>query len=507
MRRRIKQTVGELLDLFAAQGIDIEPGFLRVVREIAALFLQQVEKRVVDARLDEQIGRYEPSASAGHRIEHDLSRADVVWLLTQLAPAAFVDGAWVQGACSSPWAASESAALLLRIYRDELGSGVVRQHHGNVMRSVQDDEHRAVLETGNGLRFANEARRDSRRRRELDVQDLYSDITIQDIVTRPEHGGKPTLTQQGSKSKFLPERLCKRGWRASRSMAVPQTRIAGRVLLVGAALLVVWLFAVWPPPIWWRSHTPRCTAMMRFRSDCGPADRRATTNHSSSRTLERMVIIAEDSRFRTHHGIDFVEMREALAAGGRRGASTITQQLAKNLYLSPSRNPIRKIREYFIARSLEKHLTKKRILEIYLNVFELGERVYGAEAASRHYFGKSASALTPNEAALLAGALPNPRVMNPGDPNKRLRARQRMILSRMRRWGYLFERQVLAEKKPQPETTTTTALDTAATAPVTDTDLSPPPPETETIETETAETETTDTAATGTISTDTTTPP
>jgi monofunctional biosynthetic peptidoglycan transglycosylase len=195
------------------------------------------------------------------------------------------------------------------------------------------------------------------------------------------------------------------------------------------------------------------------------------------------------------------------------GGSTITQQLAKNLYLSPSRNPLRKVREYFIARSLEKHLTKKRILEIYLNSVEMGERVYGAEAAARHYFGKSASALSTSEAALLAGCLPNPRVMNPGKPNKRLRARQRMILSRMKRWGYIFEQEVLTEKKPEAETTTAPPTDTATTQPVTDTDLAPAETTTETdtsategtaaepepVETETeAATETSPTTATTT---------
>src|SRR5437763_6765559 len=105
------------------------------------------------------------------------------------------------------------------------------------------------------------------------------------------------------------------------------------------------------------------------------------------------------------------------------GGSTITQQLAKNLYLSPSRNPLRKIKEYFIARSLENHLSKKRILELYLNVVEMGERVYGAQAACRTYFHTSASSITPSQAALLAGCLPNPRAMNPDAPNKRLRSR------------------------------------------------------------------------------------
>src|SRR5205085_6739778 len=102
------------------------------------------------------------------------------------------------------------------------------------------------------------------------------------------------------------------------------------------------------------------------------------------------------------------------------------------------------------------------ILELYLNVVEMGERVYGAEAAARTYFGKSASSLSPQQAALLAGCLPNPRVMSPAHPNKRLRARQRMIVARMGRWGYVAEREVLTAPKPaevpasKPEPTTTT---------------------------------------------------
>jgi monofunctional glycosyltransferase len=170
--------------------------------------------------------------------------------------------------------------------------------------------------------------------------------------------------------------------------------------------------------------------------------------------LRRAVLVSEDNSFYEHEGVDVEGMKEALRKDWDRrrithGGSTITQQLAKNLYLSPSRSPRRKIKEILIAREMERKLTKKRILELYLNVVELGERVYGAEAASWHYFKKNAASLTPREAALLAGSLPNPRVMNPGDPNAKLRARQRIILSRMRRWGYLVEKQALAPK-PQP---------------------------------------------------------
>ncbi|MGH8187198.1 MAG: transglycosylase domain-containing protein, partial [Steroidobacteraceae bacterium] len=114
-----------------------------------------------------------------------------------------------------------------------------------------------------------------------------------------------------------------------------------------------------------------------------------------------------------------------------RGASTITQQLAKNLYLSPSRNPIRKLRELIIARRMEAALTKARILEVYLNVIEWGDGVWGAEAAARRYFGIPAAALSPAQAALLAGAIINPRVLSPARPNARLLRRQRIIMRRM----------------------------------------------------------------------------
>src|SRR6266550_6933332 len=189
--------------------------------------------------------------------------------------------------------------------------------------------------------------------------------------------------------------------------------------------------------------------------------------------LRRGVLVAEDNDFYEHGGVDVEALKEAVQRDWEKkkltqGGSTITQQLAKNLYLNPSRNPFRKVEEYFIARSLEKHLTKKRILELYLNVVEMGERVYGAEAAARAYFDEPASALSPSQAALLAGCLPNPRAMDPAAPNKRLRARQRMILARMRRWGYVIEEETLAPKKnapPPPELEQTKPTDTATPAP------------------------------------------
>ena len=152
--------------------------------------------------------------------------------------------------------------------------------------------------------------------------------------------------------------------------------------------------------------------------------------------LVRAVLVTEDSAFWQHDGLDYQQIKESLEVNLERGefargASTITQQLAKNLYLSPSKNPIRKLRELIIARRLEAELSKQRILEVYLNVIEWGNGIYGAEAAARTYFGKSASRLTASESALLAAAIANPRVMNPGAPTGRLRRRQQMVMRRM----------------------------------------------------------------------------
>jgi monofunctional biosynthetic peptidoglycan transglycosylase len=241
------------------------------------------------------------------------------------------------------------------------------------------------------------------------------------------------------------------------------------------AVIAIWEVATFPDVSQLAKNPPATTAFMEARRrELRSAGKDDTLQYQwvpyarVSPYLRRAVLVAEDNDFYEHEGVDVKGIEEAIRKDWERkkithGGSTITQQLAKNLYLSPSRNPLRKVKEYFIARSLEKHLTKKRILELYLNVVEMGERVYGAEAAARSYFHVSAAALSPPQAALLAGCLPNPRVMNPGAPNKRLRWRQRMILSRMKRWGYLFEREVLTEKKPEAAAPTATTETTATT--------------------------------------------
>ena len=169
--------------------------------------------------------------------------------------------------------------------------------------------------------------------------------------------------------------------------------------------------------------------MMRLRNDCRTA-RRPDGLTARSPLLERMVIIAEDSRFRTHHGIDFVELREAWAAGGHRGASTLTQQLAKNLYLSPSRSIFRKLKEAVTALRLELALSKDRIMQLYLDNAELGAGVWGIEAASKSYFGVPVSALSADQAAALAATLPQPRTSNPAFRPARMLARRDLILAR-----------------------------------------------------------------------------
>jgi monofunctional biosynthetic peptidoglycan transglycosylase len=213
------------------------------------------------------------------------------------------------------------------------------------------------------------------------------------------------------------------------------------------ALFVCWEWLTFPDVVALANAKPASTAFMdqrraelRRQGKDDQLEWRWVSLDRISPNLRRAVLVSEDSAFYEHEGIDLDQVKksfeENLEKGElARGGSTITQQLAKNLYLSPSKNPYRKVRELLITRSLEKHLTKKRILEIYLNVVEFGERTYGAEAAARRYFGKSAAALTPQEAALLAGCLPNPRRMNPGAPSRRLLARQKIILTRMETWG------------------------------------------------------------------------
>lgn len=196
---------------------------------------------------------------------------------------------------------------------------------------------------------------------------------------------------------------------------------------------------------------------------------------SMAPALQDAVIIGEDNNFLRHHGIDYLALAHALGYRRQtfdwsnprdrrelttvlpqvwakrdrlRGASTISQQLAKNLYLSPSRNPLRKVKEAVITWRLEVALGKRRIMELYLNVVELGDGVFGAQAASELYFGHGARQLTREQAAALAGSLPFPLRSNPGYRPGRMRWRQNLILRRMR--GEAVEVPSVEEEDPQP---------------------------------------------------------
>jgi monofunctional biosynthetic peptidoglycan transglycosylase len=150
----------------------------------------------------------------------------------------------------------------------------------------------------------------------------------------------------------------------------------------------------------------------------------------------RAVIAAEDQRFIAHRGIDFVQLDDAITeyrgGGDLRGASTITQQVAKNLFLWQGRSFARKALEAYFAVLIELVWSKERILEVYLNVAEFGPGVFGVEAAARKFFGASAGSLTPSQAALLAAVLPNPERLSVAKPSEYVRDRQAAIASQIR---------------------------------------------------------------------------
>ena len=161
-----------------------------------------------------------------------------------------------------------------------------------------------------------------------------------------------------------------------------------------------------------------------------------------SPALKRAVLVGEDIGFFSHHGFEVAEMKNALREAIEdkempRGASTITQQLAKNLWLSPSRNPLRKVEEAVLTWQIERRLGKRRILELYLNIVELGPGVYGAEPGARHWFGKSAADLTDEEAAQLAASLPHPEDWHPGSPSAAYRRHVQRILRRMEKASWI----------------------------------------------------------------------
>jgi monofunctional biosynthetic peptidoglycan transglycosylase len=220
-------------------------------------------------------------------------------------------------------------------------------------------------------------------------------------------------------------------------------RIAWRIgaVLLGAFFLYqAWIFGhVW----YWVSHNPSTSSFMEDRlAALQEKDPDAELRHrwvpyrQISPSLKRAVIAAEDIKFLRHEGFDWEGIEDALEKNIRKGrvvagGSTISQQLAKNLFLSGSRSPWRKAQEAIITLMLEGMMSKRRILEIYLNVIEWGNGVFGAQAAARHYFRTRAAALGPYEAAKLAAMIPNPRYYDTHRNHPRLERRAAILLRRM----------------------------------------------------------------------------
>lgn len=216
--------------------------------------------------------------------------------------------------------------------------------------------------------------------------------------------------------------------------------------------MTVLFFLTLPAVSIWKTKNPEITSFMSYRiKQAGEKGIRLHPRlywarlNGISPYLIRAVLISEDDRFYQHEGFDWVEIKEAVKSNvGKkgRGGSTITQQLAKNLYLTPSRTFFRKIREAAIAVRLEKHLSKSRILEIYLNVVEWGNGVYGICGASRHYFGCSPLALSVSQSIRLASILPNPHRFHIGNrKNHKVDRKRRRIADRMRQRKWITDEQ------------------------------------------------------------------
>lgn len=225
--------------------------------------------------------------------------------------------------------------------------------------------------------------------------------------------------------------------------------LVGLFALIGIIFvgIVCWLitFFIWPDISYLKIEPPKKTAFMEFRERQWAAINKKTKLRYTwvplaniSPFVQDAVLISEDDKFWQHYGFDLAGIQEAMEKNMRSGkmkagGSTITQQLAKNIFLSPERTATRKLKEAILALRLERELGKKRILELYLNVAEWGPGIFGIEEASLHYYGKHASQLTPEEACQLAAVLPNPIRFSPTSDSRYLKARANVILRVMQK--------------------------------------------------------------------------
>ncbi len=221
------------------------------------------------------------------------------------------------------------------------------------------------------------------------------------------------------------------------------TRVLALALAAIVALALLWLAWIGAQILWYRSHPPHETAFMAQRMDEWRArNPKAQLKYQwvpyerISTQLKRALIVSEDAKFAEHGGFDWDGIEKALEKNRKKGrvvsgGSTITQQLAKNLFLSPAKSYWRKAEEAVVTVLLEALLSKRRILELYLNVIEWGNGVFGAEAAAQRYFGVSAAQLSAEQAARLAAMTPSPRVFERNIYSSYLAGRVATILARM----------------------------------------------------------------------------
>lgn len=216
-----------------------------------------------------------------------------------------------------------------------------------------------------------------------------------------------------------------------------------RAMLILLGLFMVWQVWVFAHVLWWIDHNPTSSAFMqagleRLQEDKPDAELRHkwVPYDKISIHLKRAIVAAEDSKFLDHEGFDIEGIQKAVEKNLKKGrlvagGSTISQQLAKNLFLSSDRSFVRKGQEAIITLMIESTWSKRRILEVYLNIIEWGDGIYGAEAASRRYYKKSAAKLTPGQAAALAAMVPNPRWFEDHRASGRFARRVGMISKRM----------------------------------------------------------------------------
>ena len=243
-------------------------------------------------------------------------------------------------------------------------------------------------------------------------------------------------------------------------------------IFIFVALLSLLYFLIIPDLSKLKKENPKRTALMEYREKAFKEKKRPYKIYQSwvpfskiSPYLVKAVLIAEDDKFWKHEGFDFEAIQKAIekdiqAKKFKFGGSTITQQLVKNLYLSPEKSFIRKIGEALITWRMERILSKRRILELYLNIVEWGEGIFGVEAASRHYYRKPSSELGPEEAARLASVLPNPKKYNPVGDQRYVINRSNLIYSIMVQRGMVIpeyqevtegiEPSLIEEKKSPP---------------------------------------------------------